>query len=110
MLLSLTVEVPDTLGEPLQTMRDRLPEILDRGLREVLSEHAPTVLGEAEILRVLASQPTPEQVLALQPTPAMQAMLLRVCHRRMYSSLECNVTGDHLRIFRVSGILPSGTD
>lgn len=38
MSISLTIEVPDSLGAQLHTMRDRLPEILERGLREVLAE------------------------------------------------------------------------
>jgi hypothetical protein len=73
MTISLTIEVPDTLGQQLQEMHDRLPEILARGLRDVLAEQTAHHQDEAQIVAVLVSQPSPEQVLALHPSPTLQA-------------------------------------
>jgi hypothetical protein len=73
MTISLTIEVPDTLGQQLQEMQDRLPEILARGLRDVLAEQTAHDQDEEQIVAVLVSQPSPEQVLALQPSPTLQA-------------------------------------
>jgi hypothetical protein len=38
MTVEITIQVPDELGQELQQVRDRLPEVLARGLREVLAE------------------------------------------------------------------------
>jgi hypothetical protein len=73
MSVDITIRVPDELGRQLERVRDRLPEVLERGLREVLAEAAVS-FGDAEtIIAVLASRPTPEQVLALRPSAEMQS-------------------------------------
>ena len=53
MTISLTIEVPDTLGQQLQEMHDRLPEILARGLRDVLAEQTAHHQDEVQIVVVL---------------------------------------------------------
>jgi hypothetical protein len=72
MTVEITIQVPDTLGQQLQRFQDRLPEVLERGLREVMAEGADAFEDESAILALLASQPSPEQVLALHPTPELQ--------------------------------------
>lgn len=76
MTVEITIEVPDALGKQLQQVQDRLPEVLERGLREVLAE-APNHAAQDErtIIDVLASQPTPEQIMALHPSPELQARI-----------------------------------
>ncbi len=73
MSVDITIRVPDELGRQLERVRDRLPEVLERGLREILTE-SDSDFGDADaIIAVLASQPTPEQVLAIRPSAEMQA-------------------------------------
>lgn len=104
MTISLTIEVPASLGEQLQALHDRLPEILERGMRDVLAEQHSTEHDEAAIVTVLASQPTPEQVLAIQPSPALQArvsdLLARNKQGRLttqeYAELERYALLEHL--------------
>jgi hypothetical protein len=72
MTIEITIEVPDTLGHQLQQMQDRLPEVLERGLREITAEASAVPHDEQTIIAVLTSQPTPEQVLAIWPSPALQ--------------------------------------
>jgi hypothetical protein len=85
--MQITIEVPDRLGEQLQQLGDRLPEALDRAVQEL----APTGTGtttyqdDSQIVELLASQPSPEVVLAIRPTPALQA--------RMSELLEQNKAG-----------------
>ena len=71
--MEITLQVSDKLGQELQRVQDRLPEVLERGLREVLADTAPTLHDERRIIEVLASQPTPEQILALRPSSQFQA-------------------------------------
>jgi phage terminase Nu1 subunit (DNA packaging protein) len=69
--MQITVEVPDELGQQLQQFSDRIPELLERGLQELLYEH-PNFMDEQEIMALLASQPTPDQILAIRPSPEFQ--------------------------------------
>jgi phage terminase Nu1 subunit (DNA packaging protein) len=71
--MQITVEVPDELGRQLQQFHDRIPEVLERGLQELLYENPGEFLDEQEIMALLASQPTPAQILAIQPSPELQS-------------------------------------
>jgi 16S rRNA C1402 (ribose-2'-O) methylase RsmI len=81
--MQITIEVPDRLGEQLQQLGDRLPEALIHALQELTSTETTTyqddspgeTLRERQIVELLASQPSPEVVLAIRPTPALQARM-----------------------------------
>jgi hypothetical protein len=88
MTISFSIEVPDALGQQLQTMQDRLPEILERGMRDVLAEQTATFHDAAEIIAVLASQPTPDQILNLQPSPALQERVRDLLARNQQGMLS----------------------
>jgi phage terminase Nu1 subunit (DNA packaging protein) len=70
--MQITVEVPDDLGQQLQQFSDRIPELLERGLQELLYEHPGNFMDEQEIMALLASQPTPDQILAIRPSTEFQ--------------------------------------
>ena len=71
--MQITVEVPDDLGKQLQQFQDRLPELLERGFNELQNEQSGNIADGQEIIALLASQPTPEQILAIRPSLAFQA-------------------------------------
>ncbi|MBI1802060.1 MAG: hypothetical protein HY259_10140 [Chloroflexi bacterium] len=71
--MELTIQVPDDLGRQLERFRQRLPEVLERGLRELIREDVGGLPDEAAIIELLTSAPGPEQVLAIQPSAALQA-------------------------------------
>jgi hypothetical protein len=74
MTIRITVDAPDELGHELARVQDRLVEVLERGLREVLADDFnPDDQDERRIMAVLASQASPDEVLALRPSTAMQA-------------------------------------
>jgi 16S rRNA C1402 (ribose-2'-O) methylase RsmI len=73
--MQITIEVPDRLGEQLQQLGDRLPEALDRVLQELTSTETTENRDEDQIIELLASQPSPEEVLAIRPSPALQARM-----------------------------------
>lgn len=91
--MQITIEVPDRLGEQLQQLGDRLPEALvriasdvaDRALQELTPTKNIAYQDDRQIVELLASQPSPEVVLAIRPTPALQA--------RMSELLEQNKSG-----------------
>ncbi|YAF95387.1 MAG: hypothetical protein AB3A66_22965 [Nodularia sp. CChRGM 3473] len=69
--MQITIDVPDELREQLAQVGDRLPELL------ALSLQQPPLPARIYhyILNFLASQPTPEQIIAFRPTPEMQIRL-----------------------------------
>src|SRR5262249_34256560 len=70
--MELTLTISDELASRLQPVRDRLPRIIERGLRD-LDAQAPAFVGLGDVLETLARLPSPEEVLALRPAPALQA-------------------------------------
>jgi 16S rRNA C1402 (ribose-2'-O) methylase RsmI len=73
--MQITIEVPDRLGEQLQQLGDRLLEALIHALQELTSTETNTYQDDRQIIELLASQPTPEVILAIRPTPALQARM-----------------------------------
>jgi hypothetical protein len=72
MSVEITIRVPDELGRRLEQFRDRLPEVLERGLRDLQTESGSALEDENAIVALLASRPTPEQVLDIRPSVALQ--------------------------------------
>ena len=85
--MEIIIQVPDALGQQIQRFQDRLPEVLERGLREVMAEPTEAFADEGTILALLASQPPPEQILMLHPTPELQARLSDLLWRSKEGSL-----------------------
>jgi hypothetical protein len=83
--MQITIEVPDRLGEQLQQLGDRLPEVFDRALQELTAAEITAYQDDHQIIELLVSQPSPEVILAIRPTPTLQA--------RMSELLEQNKSG-----------------
>jgi hypothetical protein len=83
--MQITIEVPDRLGKQLQQLGDRLPEVFDRALQELTAAEITAYQDDHQIIELLASQPSPEVILAIRPTPTLQA--------RMSELLEQNKSG-----------------
>ena len=73
--MQIILEVPDRLGEKLQRLGDRLPETLDRLLQDIPTTETISYQDDRQIVELLASQPSPEVILATCPTPALQARM-----------------------------------
>jgi hypothetical protein len=69
--MDLTLTVPDELATRLRSVEDRLPEILELGLREWLSA-STGYAGMGDVFETLARLPSPEEVLALRPAQHLQ--------------------------------------
>lgn len=53
-------------------MRDQLPHVIELGLRALRAERDESFQDEDAIMNVLASNPTPGQVLAVQPSRELE--------------------------------------
>lgn len=69
----ITLDVPDELAQRLRPVADRLPRILELGLRELTAAAQVRFAGAASVLEFLAGLPTPEEILALRPSEALEA-------------------------------------
>ena len=53
-------------------MVDRLPRILELGLREFNATTQSGFVGATEVLELLAGLPTPQEIIALRPSEVLQ--------------------------------------
>jgi hypothetical protein len=70
--VEITISVPDHLAGRLRPIENDLPRILELGIREWDARHEAGFAGLTHVLETLATLPSPEEVLALRPTPALQ--------------------------------------
>jgi len=82
---AITLKVPDELADMLRKHEDRLPEILELGLRELNAEGQGRFEGAAEVLEFLATLPGPEDILKLRASERFA--------RRVEQLLEKNRSG-----------------
>lgn len=83
--MAISITLPDELANQVRQHENDLPEILTLGLREWHARQEPGFAGLSGVLETLATLPTPEEVLALRPTPLVQG--------RIDELLEKNRTG-----------------
>jgi len=88
MSMQITIEVPDALEQQVQRFRTRLSEALERGLREMSAEESADFKDETAITDLLSSQPTPKQVLAIRPSPELQARVSDLLYRSKQGELS----------------------
>lgn len=86
--MQIILDVPDSIGAKLQQLGDRLPEILAWALQE-LPDNEPTFFDDDRaIIELLVSQPQPEAILDLRPTPALQTRMSELLERHKSGSLS----------------------
>ncbi len=71
--MEVIIHIPDAIGQPLQQFQDRLPEVIERGIQLLLAERNAISGDEETLMVLLASQPTPKEIMALTPSPELQA-------------------------------------
>ncbi len=83
----ITVELPEELAERLRPLSDRLPQILELGLRQLTAAGQSGFVGAADVLEFLAGLPTPENTLALRLSDALQARVGTLLEKNRTSGL-----------------------
>jgi len=86
--INITIQVPTDLAHRLRPYQQRLPELLERGLQTVATQEDEALYDENQIMEVLTSNPTPEQVLALRPSTRFQARVSELLERNKQSVLS----------------------
>ena len=81
--MQIILEVLDRPGEKLHALGDRLPEALELTPAETISYQ-----DDRQIVQLLASQPSPEEILAIRSTPVLQARMSELLDRNKSSILS----------------------
>ncbi len=69
---AITLDLPDDLVERLRAAADRLPRILELGLRELDASSQSGFSSTSNVLEFLAGLPSPEEILAFRPSPLLR--------------------------------------
>ena len=88
MSTQITIEVPDALEHQVRRFRARLSEALERGLREMSAEDGSDFRDENAIIDLLSSRPTPDQILAIRPSPEFQERVSDLLYRGKQGELS----------------------
>ena len=73
--MQVTFDLPDEVVSQLQPFEDKLPQILELGLRELHAISQEGFSGMSEVLEFLASLSSNEAVIALRPCESLQAQI-----------------------------------
>lgn len=84
----ITLELPDDLAQRLRPVTAYLPAILEMGLRELNASTQPGFQGAAEVLEFLAGLPTPEEILALNPSETLQTRVRALLEKNRAEGLS----------------------
>ncbi len=87
MLASVTFDIPEELALRLDPLRDQLSRILELGLREFSATPESGFEGIAEVLEFLAGLPEPQEIIALRPSPALQARMSELLEKNRTTGL-----------------------
>lgn len=85
---SITLDLPDDLAEQLRSLADRLPRILDLGMRALNAESSAEYDSTAEVLELLATLPSPEEVLALRASPKLEERIRTLLEKSRSTGLS----------------------
>jgi hypothetical protein len=94
MQASLQVEVPQELAVRLRPFNKQLPRIIELGLREWTASGQPGFEGASEVLEFLARLPSPEDILTLQPSEALQNRVNSLLEKNQVSRLTAEEERD----------------
>ena len=83
----VTIKIPDELAAQLSNLEEDIPEILELGLRELNAKGQSGFSGTAEVLEFLAKLPTPQEILAIRPSEALQAQINQLLEKNRTTGL-----------------------
>lgn len=85
---AITLDLPDDIADRLRALADRLPRILELGMRELDASSPTQFSGAAEVLELLARLPSPEEVLAIRPSASLQARVSELLDKNRAGGLS----------------------
>jgi hypothetical protein len=86
--MEMTLKIPEELASRLRPLEDELPRILELGLREFETTMQSGFAGFADVIERLADLPSAQEVLALRPSPPLQARLSALLEKNRTDGLS----------------------
>src|SRR5438128_3588901 len=83
----VNVEIPEELAVRLHPIKDRLPEIIELGVRELNALNQSGYSGAAEVLEFLAKLPEPEEIVKLRPSQTLQTQISELLEKNRNEGL-----------------------
>lgn len=83
----VTLDIPEELAVRLSPLEHQVTQILELGLRELNASTQTGFKGAAEVLEFLATLPTPEEIIALRPSPMLQARITALLEKNRTEGL-----------------------
>jgi hypothetical protein len=80
-MASITLSLPDELASQIRARQQQLPRILELGLRELNAVGQSGFDGAADVLELLATLPTPEEILNLRPSARLSARVAELIEK-----------------------------
>ena len=74
--MQITLDLSEELVSRLNSLEDKLPQVIELGLRELNVISQDGFNGIAEVLEFLATLPTPEEIIALRQERIEERKLL----------------------------------
>jgi len=97
-MVTMTIQVPDSLAKKIYSIQDRLPEVLALGLDEL--SPVPNEIYRY-ILEFLVSRPSPQEIVKFGPTPDMQERASELLEKNRQGTLtkpESKELDEYVRI------------
>jgi hypothetical protein len=86
--MEITLTIPEDLAVRLRPVEKELPQILELGIRAWNARAESGFSDLSDVLETLASLPTPEEILALRPSAALQERLEELLEKNRSGSLS----------------------
>jgi len=85
---AIKLNLPDELAERVRRHEERLPEILELGLRELDADPQRGFEGAAEVLEFLAGLPSPEEILNLRASERFERRVRELLEKNRSAGLS----------------------
>ena len=86
--MNITLQLPEHLVGRIRPVEEYMPQVIEIGLREWQSRGETGFAGLADVLERLAKLPTPEEVLALHPSPTLQERIEALLEKNQLEGLS----------------------
>lgn len=83
-MVTVQIQVPDSLAQKIYSAQERIPEILALGLKEL--SPVPNEIYRY-ILEFMVSRPSPQEIMKFSPTPEMQVRASELLEKNRAGSL-----------------------
>ena len=90
MLAPVTFEISSELANRLRPLKTQVSRILELGLREFDATEQTGFEGAAEVLELLATLPSPEEILALRPSKPLQKRISELLEKNRTVGLNAD--------------------